>query len=163
MLWVIDEVIHWHELDITKQWTSAITFATGVWLLWVRQDSHFGDIFCLSQKRYIHLQITEAQNDWVVEVERDLWRPPGPPPCSSSDTYTWLPRTMSRNCLNISREKEYNLSEQPVPVSSHPESRMCFLMFRGNLLYFSLFPLPLVLSLGERARPHCLGRWRGKW
>jgi len=37
---------------------------------------------------------------------------------------------------------------QPVLVLIHPHSeKKCFLMFRGNLLCFSLCPLPLVLSL----------------
>lgn len=36
---------------------------------------------------------------------------------------------------------------RPVAVFSHPHSEKV-LLFRGNLLHFSLFPLPLVPSLG---------------
>ena len=42
----------------------------------------------------------------------------------------------------------HSFSGQPVPVLSHSHGGKAFLMFRGNLLCFSLCPLPLVLPLG---------------
>lgn len=54
----------------------------------------------------------------------------------------------------------YNISEQPEQVLSYShrkKKQTCFLMFRQNLLCFSLWPLPLVLSLGTTERAwHCL-------
>lgn len=44
----------------------------------------------------------------------------------------------------------HNILNKPEPMLPHPHSKkMCFLMFRWNLLYFSLCPLPLVLSLAN--------------
>ena len=66
--------------------------------------------------------------------------------CSSRATQNKFPRTVFRR---ISPGMETpQLPGQPVPGLSHPYSKKCFPMFRGNLLCFSVCPLPLVLSLG---------------
>jgi len=55
---------------------------------------------------------------------------------------------MFRQLLNISKEGDSNHPpRQPVSVLVHPQSEKVFLIFRHNLLYFSLCVMPLVLSL----------------
>lgn len=58
--------------------------------------------------------------------------------------YSWI--------LNISKDGEPTnyLPGQSVLMFSHPHSKNCFLMFRGNLC-FSLRPFPLALSLDSSA------------
>ena len=63
------------------------------------------------------------------------------------------PRTMSRKLLNISRDGDSttslcNLCQCLVTLTV----TKCFLMFRGNLLCFSLCPLPFYLSLGTTGK-----------
>ena len=70
-------------------------------------------------------------------------------PCSSRATYSRLPRTMSRRLLNLPKDGDSttslgNLCQCLVTLTA----KKCLLMFRANLLCFSLCPLPLVLSLG---------------
>ena len=70
-------------------------------------------------------------------------------PCSSRATWSRLPRTTSRWLLSISKDGN---STTPLgnlcQCSATLAGKKCFLMFRGNLLCFSLCPLPLVLALG---------------
>ena len=70
------------------------------------------------------------------------------PPCSSRATQPQLPRTVSRQLLNTPNDRDPrtplgNLLQYFVNL----RVKKCFVMFRGNLLCFSLFLLPLVLSL----------------
>lgn len=59
---------------------------------------------------------------------------------------------MSSLVLSISKDREPTnyLPGQCVSILSHPHSKNSFLMFRGNLC-FSLYPLPLILSLDTTA------------
>jgi len=71
------------------------------------------------------------------------------PPCSSRATQPQLPRTVSRQLLNTPNDRDPrtplgNLLQYFVNL----RVKKCFVMFRGNLLCFSLFLLPLVLSSG---------------
>ena len=56
---------------------------------------------------------------------------------------------MSRRVLNISREGDSTTSLGSLfQCSVTLRGKKFFLMFRQNFLFFSLCPLPLVLSLG---------------
>lgn len=71
------------------------------------------------------------------------------PLCSA---WSQLPRTMSGRLLNVSKDEDFttslhNLCQSLVTL----RVKKYFLMFRRNLLCFSLFQLPLVLSLGTTA------------
>ena len=91
-----------------------------------------------------------SQNHRTVEVGRDLWRKSYPKPWA---TQSLFPRTMSRWFLNISKDwgstaSLGNLCGYLVPFMWVCGTvKKCFLMFRGNLLCFSLCPLPLILPL----------------
>lgn len=52
----------------------------------------------LKQNQQMSLKITEPQNGWA---RRGLWKSPCP-----NSTETWLPRTMSRQLLNVSKDGE---------------------------------------------------------
>jgi len=71
------------------------------------------------------------------------------PLCRSRVTYSRLHRTLSRQVLNISRERESTASLGSLfQCSVTLRGKKFFLMFSWNFLCFSLCPLPLVLSLG---------------
>lgn len=83
----------------------------------------------------------------MVEIGTDIWRPPCP--WSSKATQNWLPRTISKSLLRISKEGDHttslgNLCQYSVTYTA----LKCFLIFGRNFLCSSLCPLPLVLSLG---------------
>ena len=65
-------------------------------------------------------------------------------------TYSSFPRTMSRQHLTISKDGDTTASLGNLFQSmlGHPHGKKSFLTFRGNLLYFCLCPLLLVLPLG---------------
>ena len=70
-------------------------------------------------------------------------------PCLSRASYSWLPRNMFRWLLSISKDGDSttclgNLCQCSVTRTV----KKCFPMLRGNLLCFSVCPLPLVLSVG---------------
>lgn len=92
--------------------------------------------------------LVESQNQKVAEIGRDLWRPSGPTTMLKQCRLDWLPRSMSRWLLNISKEEDSttsvgNLWKRLVT----PSVKKCLLMFRGNLLRFNLWLSPLGLSL----------------
>jgi len=71
------------------------------------------------------------------------------PPCSSRDTYSSLPRIMSRWLLNVSKNGDCTTSPGNLcQCSATLTVRKCFLMLRSIFLCISLRTLPLVLSLG---------------
>jgi len=85
----------------------------------------------------------------TVEVGRDLGGDLVQAPCSTRATSSQLPRTVSRQLLNISKDGDSitslgNLCQRLLTLTV----KKCFLTFRGNLPCFGLCPLPLVLSLG---------------
>lgn len=87
-------------------------------------------------------------NHTIVELGRHLWRSPVQPLCSSTATYSQIPRTTSRWLWSTfkgggSTAPTDNLCQCSVTLTVSISS----LMFRGSSLYFSLFPLPLFLSL----------------
>lgn len=70
------------------------------------------------------------------------------PPCSSRFTHSQLPRTLSSQLKNISKDGDsttslHNLYQCLVTLLV----KKCFLMLRRNLLCFGMGPSPLVLSL----------------
>lgn len=70
-----------------------------------------------------------SENHRLVKVGRDL-RVHLSNPRSSSDTWSRMPRPISRGVLSISKE-DSPISGQSVPVLSHPHK--CFLVFTGPL------------------------------
>lgn len=73
------------------------------------------------------------------------WKEPLVQPlCSSRVTWSQLPRTASRQLLIISKDENpmNYLCQYSIILTVK-----CFLMFRGNHLFFSLRSLPLFLSL----------------
>jgi len=92
---------------------------------------------------------TESQNHRMLGVGRDLWGSPSPTPCRSRVTQSRLHRTASRRGCNISRKGDSTTSLGSLGQGSITlRGKKFFLRFRQNFLCFSLFPLPLVLSLG---------------
>ena len=76
-----------------------------------------------------------------------------PPPCSSRATQSGFPRTVPGQLSNISMEGDSMTSLGNLCLCSVTLTvKKYFLMFRVNLLGFSLCPLPLVLSLGTAER-----------
>lgn len=97
------------------------------------------------------LQISQSPNNWITEVGGHLWQSSISNPQLQAPWYGcsgpypnvfWLPPRM----------KPLQLSGQPVPVFRHPCSKKCFPMFKGNSLYFSLYPLCHVTSAGTLRR-----------
>lgn len=84
----------------------------------------------------------------MFEVEKTALGHLVQPPPSSSTATQKLARTESRWLSNTSKE-----GESTTPLSNQCQCSVtcavmkCFMMFRQNLLSFSLCPLPLVLSL----------------
>lgn len=74
----------------------------------------------------------------MAEVGRDFWRPPGPLPCSSRDTYSRLPRT--RGILNI--------SENGVSTSSQGNFSHCSVTLTVNKIFPNAQRKPLVFLCG---------------
>jgi len=71
------------------------------------------------------------------------------PSCQSRVTYSRLHRTASRRVFNIPREEDSTTSLGSLFQCSITLGRKkFFLMLRWNFLCFSLYLLPLVLSLG---------------
>lgn len=81
-----------------------------------------------------HLQFFQGivlQNHRIVEVGRDLWRSTTVQPPPKAEAASRLPRSTSRWVLNISKGGDYyNLSGQPVPVLSQPDSKNMFSCFQ---------------------------------
>lgn len=87
-------------------------------------------------------------NHTIAELGRHLWRSLVQPLCSSMATDSQIPGTTSRRLWSTfksggSTASTDNLCQCSVTLTVSISS----LMFRGNFLYFSLFPLPLFLSL----------------
>lgn len=74
-----------------------------------------------------------------TEVQRHLGNSSGPAPCSSRATHCHLPRTMSRQLSNISKDWECHDLPQTVPVLSHPHNGKVFPNVSQNLLLLSSF------------------------
>lgn len=84
-----------------------------------------------------------------VVVQKDLWKSSGPNPLLSQSHLKPVTQAYIQTALNISRHGESmtslgNLCQSLVTLPV----KKCFLMFRGNLLHFTLCPLPLTLSSG---------------
>lgn len=88
---------------------------------------------------------TESKNHKRFDVGMVFQRSLSPSPLLKKDHQSQLPTTMSRQFLNIANNwRVYNHCGKPVPVLT---VKKCFLMFRQNLLCFSLCLLLCVLSL----------------
>ena len=100
----------------------------------------------------VNHRITESQNHRITEqqgLEGTSVSHLVQPFCRSRVTYSRLHRTASRRVLNISREGDSTTSLGSLfQCSVTLRVKKFFLMFRWNILSFSLCPLPLVLSLG---------------
>lgn len=88
---------------------------------------------------YIHL------NHRAVETWRDVWKSSGPHH-PAKQGHLQMHRILSKQFFNICKEGDSTASGQPVTVLTHPQSK-CFLIFRWNILCFSLCPLLSILSL----------------
>lgn len=78
----------------------------------------------------------------MTEVGRPLWRSYGlTSPAQHKATHSQLPRTISRQFLNISNDGDLSNSLGN-PCQCSINSRKVLPLFRGNLLGFSMCPLP---------------------
>lgn len=135
MIWVIDKVIHWHELDKAKHWTSAITFATGVQLESVMLMA------------YSILKLYRNLQNRMTEVWRDLWRSFSQILCSRRDTYS-LSSTMSRHILNISKEGDPTISQSNCASVWSPSKLKSISWYseENSCVYLCILLLVLLLS-----------------
>ena len=102
-------------------------------------------------------KITESQ---IVGFGRDLWDHLVQTPCQSRVTQSRLHRTLSRQVLNISRERHSTTSLGNLfHCSVTLRGKKFFLMFRQIFLCFSLSLLPLVLSLGTTEKSLASSSW----
>ena len=84
----------------------------------------------------------------MVVVGRALWRSSGLSPLFQQGHLEPVARVHVQIAFEyLHGWKLYNLPGHPVLVLGHRHGKKCLLMFRGNLLYFSLCPLAVVLSL----------------
>ena len=101
------------------------------------------------------LHVPESKNGWggkgSLEVSGPVLVPAGTPRAKCSEPH---PSSFWR-----SPRKRPTASGQPVPGLHHPHSTEVLLVFRGNLLFSSLCPWPLVLALSaaDRVLLHPLG------
>lgn len=98
--------------------------------------------------------ITQQDFDYLkkhrlVEVGRDIWRSSGPIPCSSMTIYSPWPRPGS---FWISPWLETPQCPWATCNSTPPLSSNSVCLFREILLFSSLWPLPLALSLGTTGK-----------
>lgn len=88
------------------------------------------------------LQLEVASGDHPVQLCR-----------SGRVSQSKLFRAVSSWVSSVSTKGDHSLSRESVPMFDHPHSQLkCFLVFRGNIIHFSLCTLPLVLSLGITER-----------
>lgn len=80
----------------------------------------------------------------MADVERGLWRSPGPTPCSVRDTSSQLPSTVSRRLWNLSKVVDFTISLSNCASAWSSSVKLCFLKLRVVLVY-----------------AHCL-HWTGK-
>jgi len=84
----------------------------------------------------------------MVEVGGDVWRSSGPIPLLKQGHLEPLAQEHVWTAWSISKDGDPTTSLGKLPQCSVTLTvKKCFLMFRGNLLCFSLCPLPLVLSV----------------
>lgn len=96
---------------------------------------------------------TESENGlvWKVPLESNT-------PCSSSNSYSLLPRPMFRWLLKVSKDADSTTSLGKLcQCSVTCRVKNCSLVFRGSLLCFCLFLLPLALSPGTSEESLCRG------
>lgn len=72
------------------------------------------------------------------------------PHCTSREGHL---ETVAQNRVQVAfdylqERRLYNLSGQPVPMLGHPPSKVCFLMFRQNLLFQFVFSISFPFSRG---------------
>lgn len=85
----------------------------------------------------------------MSESGRDLWRSSGPIPLLKQGNLQPAAQDHIQTAFDsFQHGRLHNISAQPVPLLSPLTVKQFFLMFRGNILCFSLCQLPLVLSLG---------------
>jgi len=90
-------------------------------------------------------RITESQNHRMVGVERDLCGSSSSTPLPKQGHLEQAERVLVQAGLEyLKRSRIRTLFQCSVTL----RVKKLFLMFRRNFLYFSLCPLPLVLSLG---------------
>lgn len=75
----------------------------------------------------------------MVKNGRSLWRSP----CLTHLLYMVLNQAHVQPSGYSQEWRLHNIFGQPMPVFVHPVRKKSFLMFKWNLLIFSLFPLPL--------------------
>lgn len=83
----------------------------------------------------------------MAEVGRQLWTLSSLLPCSNRVHYSRLPRTVSSQVLNVSKDGDCAISEQPDPVLNHLHSKKG--VGWGVLLSFPSSPLPPPLHLSS--------------
>lgn len=84
-----------------------------------------------------------------AEVRKDLWRSSGPALMFKQGHLELGAQDHVQTAFQYLQARRLHTSLQNLcQQSCLCHSKMCFLMFRRNLLCFSLDPLPLVLSLG---------------
>lgn len=98
---------------------------------------------------------TKSQNRRWAEICRELWRSSSPKPMLKQEhPRSCSPRPCPDNfCIFARMETPPPFWATFATVWSLSQLTNCFLMFRGILLYFSLWPLPLVLPPGTTGLP----------
>lgn len=90
---------------------------------------------------------SEEQNHRVVKVGRELWRPSGP---ISAQVVT--PREVCPQPGSFWRSPRRLHSGHLCQCSIACTANQCFLTFRWNFLWYSLYLLPFMLALGTTGK-----------
>jgi len=89
----------------------------------------------------------------MVEARRHLWRSSNPTPCSKQEQPEGVAKGCGQLCFDYLKDGGYltvlhNLLQHLTMLTVKKK----FLLFKGNLPYFSLWSLPLVHLLGTTER-----------
>ena len=95
----------------------------------------------------------------MVEVGRNLWRPSSPTPPQAESLRADCSGPCPSGSWSSLRRKLHSLSGQPMPVLHILHIKKCFLMFRWNFLYSSLYSLLLDLAPGITKKSLTLSSW----
>jgi len=102
------------------------------------------EIFRALSKVSLALTSAQSQNHKIVEVARHLWRSATSTPAQSRVTETRLTMNIFNWVLNTFRDAD--------STNLFGNQKKKGIVFKWNFLYFSLCPLPLILSLNTTER-----------
>lgn len=113
-------------------------------MFWINMR-YTGPEFCICPT-FPH--INTVKNHSMAEAGRDLWSPSGPDLCSSRDTQSWLPRTLSKWLLKISKEETLQPPWAACASAQSPAQHRSAPGVQRDPPVLQRVPLPLVLALG---------------